>query len=116
MLQPHFCKPAYSFNCFRNDTDFVAVLDVVVFDCCQPFCLLEGFRKTRAKYFPNFTHMDASEGLVGQIRKIDAETGGACQQGTVVQRLAVDERAVDVPGNCADAQAAPDAGLFFRRA
>ena len=45
--------------------------------------------------------MNATERLVGKIGEVDAESGAGLDQRKLVQALVVDERAVDVPSDCA---------------
>ena len=43
--------------------------------------------------------MNAAKGLVGKIREVGSEGGAGLDQGALVQSLAIDERAVEVPGH-----------------
>ena len=115
LLQPHLCQPADRLHCSGNDSELVAVVDVVAVDGGKPFSFSQRLGQSRAQYLPNFSHMDAAEGLVWQVGEVDPERSGSGEQGAVVQWFAVNQRPIHVPCNCADAHRAPVTGRSFSR-
>lgn len=73
--------------------------DVKALDCGEPFPPLDPVRKARLERGPDIAHVNAAERLVGKIGEVDAESRARFDQRALMQAFAVDERAVDVPGD-----------------
>ena len=66
----------------------------------HPVALPGGGRHARGNRQPDIAHMHAAEHVLGNVRDIDIPVATGGDQRLVMQRFAIDQRAVDIPGHC----------------
>ncbi len=75
------------------------MVDIEALNRSDPRLPVDRLRKPGLQGSPDVAHVYATEGFVGKIGEIDPEVGSRLDQRALVQALAVDEGAVDIPGD-----------------
>ena len=73
--------------------------DIIVLDRGDPRCEHRAGAKARLERLPYVNRVDAKKRLGLDVAEIDAHGGARGDKRALVQRLAVDQRTVDIPGD-----------------